>query len=529
MSALPEPNRSAPAELPIHGAGFSLCNGMKGKALFRLKVTAVFAAGAWAFASVSHGGWLWDDDTYVTANRFLRTGAGLANLWFHPAGLVNYFPLKDTITWVQWHLWGDRPLGYHLTNLALHLISAFLLWRLVDRLGCAWGWLAGLLFCVHPLAVESVAWVSELKNTASLPPLLLSILAYIEYDRGGRRGWYFGSLLWFLAAMLCKSTVAMFPVVLLLYAWWKHGRIGLRAIRASLPFFAISLVLGLVEIRFEHERSMLGFDQSPAHGPWARLCAAGLSLVFYLAKAAFPALLLPTYPRWAIQATGIQFLPWLVLAALALWIWVARFKGRRVALFGLGFFIINLLPVAGFVPMAYQRISWVADHFAYLSLAGLVALAAAGYGAVAPRLRPIALRSVFPAAAVIALAVECRAYAGWFVNRETLWARTLERNPRSWAAYNDLGNLYLWRGQVSLSTLEFSRALELEPDSVGAHNNLAAADVRLGRISEAIAHYEACLRLGADYPEVHYNLGIALDRLGRISGRPSPSTKARSA
>ena len=200
-----------------------------------LPAAALAAVTAWTYAPVRHGGWLWDDNLYVTHNPLLRSAAGLKQIWLNPTG-VNYFPVTATCQWLQWHLWQDRPLGYHLTNVALHLLSAFLLWRLLRRLGSEPAWIGAWLFALHPLAVESVAWISELKNTLSLPLLLLAMAAYVDYDdasgaRPGPAGWsrpagrYGLALLWFLAAMLSKSTVAMFPVVVLLYGWWRRGHL----------------------------------------------------------------------------------------------------------------------------------------------------------------------------------------------------------------------------------------------------------------------------------------------------------------
>src|SRR5665213_1678184 len=323
----------------------------------------ILLAGWLAFGPSIHGGWVWDDTEEVTQNTVLRDPAGLQKIWLAPAG-TDYFPLKTTVEWLQWRAWGGDPAGYHAVNIALHLLSAFLFWRLLAKLGLRQAWIGGLLFAVHPLAVESVAWVAELKNTLSLPFLLLAMLAYLDYDDfseakipveriapnalaagrnqasalGAMRSTYLLSLLFFLLAMLSKSSVVMLPAVILLYCWWKRGRIR-----------------------------------------WKRLTAAGLALAFYLGKCLWPFGLLPIYPRWGIDPTAIlPYVPWLALALMAGWCWRRRAAWGRHVLFGLGFFALNLAPVLGLVAMSYLRISRVADHFAYLPLLGVIALVTAG-------------------------------------------------------------------------------------------------------------------------------------------------------
>src|SRR5258708_17931606 len=186
--------------------------------------------------------------------------AGWWKTWLQPE-VRDCFPLKATLQWVEWHLWRDRStLGYHLVSLTLHLTSALLLWRLLRKLGLQYAWIGGLIFAVHPITVESVAWIAELKNTLSLPLLLLAASAYLDFDLHRKRADHLASLCWFIAAMLCKSSVVMFPLILLLYAWWKRRTVASSDILPVLPFFAISLVLGLITIWFQHHRAINGWD-----------------------------------------------------------------------------------------------------------------------------------------------------------------------------------------------------------------------------------------------------------------------------
>ena len=340
-----------------------------------LRAAVIVLAGTWVYWPALRGGWLWDDGLEIARNELLHRPGGWWRAWVAPAGL-DYYPLKDSLQWVQWHLWGDHTLGYHLTNVGLHLLGALLVWRLLACLGARLGWIGGLLFAVHPLAVESVAWISELKNTLSLPLLLAAMICFVEFDdgcEGGSAGGaaqrvgdppspgfgglrnalhlYLWSIVFFLAAMLAKSSVVMFPVVLLLHAWWRRGRITRRDLRASAPFFAISLALGVVTVWFQQHRA-IGL---PAAAPTflLRLAGAGRAIGFYLAKGAFPTGLIPIYPRWNPDLVSPwQALSWVVIAGALLGFWVKRATWGRHALLGSGWFLVNLLPVLGIIPMA---------------------------------------------------------------------------------------------------------------------------------------------------------------------------------
>ena len=470
----------------------------------------IIALGLWIYGPALQGGWVWDDTAEVTGNPVLRDPAGLRAIWLAPAG-SDYFPLKTTVQWVEWRAWGAAPAGYHAVSLALHLLSALLFWRLLRQLGVRLAWVGGLLLAVHPLAVESVAWAAELKNTLSLPLLLLAMSAYVDYDAKRGRAAYFLSLGCFLLAMLSKTSGVMLPGVILLYAWWRRQRVGRRDLAASAPFFAVSLVLGLVTLFFQSHRALVTWT-IPWGGPASRAAVAGLNLAFYLWKSLWPAGLLPIYPQWRVNPpTPAQFLPWLGLALLLAWLWTRRAAWSRAALFGLGFFVLNLLPVLGFLPMAYLHLAWAADHLAYLPLLGLLGLAAAGLGQVRPGLLAGGL------AAVLALACAWQSHrqVPIFHDEETLWTRTLEGNPAAWVADNNLGNLLVQRGDVAGGIARFAAALQLNPAYPEAQYDWGLALALAGRLPEALPHFQAALVLRPDSAAMHAKLGNALLTLGR--------------
>jgi tetratricopeptide (TPR) repeat protein len=485
--------------------------------------SALLVLAAWLVYGPSlHAGWLWDDTEEVVQNAVLRDPAGWWKVWLAPAG-PDYFPLKSAVQWLEWRAWGDAPAGYHAVSIGLHLLSAFLFWRLLGRCGVRRGWIGGLLFVVHPLAVESVAWVAELKNTLSLPLLLLAMLCYLDFDdrrESPPAGAYRLSLLCFLLAMLAKSSVVMFPGVILLHAAWRRGRIDRRDALASVPFFAVALGLGLVTVWFQQHRAI-----APGHelagGAGERLAAAGHALVFYLGKSVWPFGLVPIYPRWAIDPSApLAYAPWLGLAGLGFCLGRWRRGWSRPVLFGLGFFALNLLPVLGLVAMSYLRMSRVADHFAYLPLLGILGLAAAGLDRLLSRVPaggPAAAAWLGLAALALVLGWQSRRYARIFDRELVFWSYTVERNPAAWAAQGNLGYALFQQGRAAEAVPHYEAALRLNPAYAEAQYNLGTALLQLNRLPEAVAAYERATRLQPASAEMQNNLGMALVRDGRLA------------
>jgi len=492
-----------------------------------LKALLIVAAGFWVFSPAFHGDWLWDDGLLIRQNQLIHDPAGLWKIWFEPGKLVDYLPITVSVEWIEWRLWGDNTLGYHLANVILHMLGALLVWRLFSKFNLRLAWLGGLLFAIHPAVVESVAWISELKNTLSLPFFLLSMCAWIDYDRMGKRKDYFRALALFLVAMLCKATMVMFPVVILLYAWWRRNRIGWNDLKACAPFFAVSLALGLITLEFLHPA--LGVKSVPLGGLTSRLALAGLALAFYFSKCVLPIGLLPIYPRWTLDPPSLaQFLPWPILIGAIGWCWNKRTTWGRHALLGLGFFLINLAPFVGFTQAAYMSFTWVTDHVLYIPLIGLIGLAVAGCGQMDEGLpqsfRPLAIGAM--ALVLALLAVESHGYAGIFINQEKLWTYTLQGNPDSDVAHNNLGLVFLNSGRLPEAMGQFEAALRIKPDYAYAHNGLGNALFLSGRAAEAIGHYQEALRIDPDYPEAHNGLANALLQSGRLPEAGAESEKA---
>jgi protein O-mannosyl-transferase len=495
--------------------------GASGK-LILLQAMLIVLAGLWVFWPALGGDWLWDDAFYITDNIQLRNLSGLWNIWFEPGSQIDYYPVEQTVLWVEWHLWHNDTLSYHVSTLVLHLCSALLVWRLLGKLGLRLAWLGGLLFAIHPVQVESVAWMAELKNTLSLPPLLLAMIFYLDYEEREKTGDYLLALGLFLVALLCKMTVVMFPVVILLYAWWKRSRIGWSDIKVSAPFFVLSLAVGLItilsgvwDVQFNHPEP----GDVPAGGFAARLALAGQEIAFYFSKSVLPVGLLPVYPKWTVDpASPVHYLPWLILGGAIGWLWTKRQSWGRHALLGLGFFLINLAPCPGFIPVPNMGFAWVMDHFLYLPIIGLIGLVVAAMGQaeerLAPSLRPVGVGIL--AAIIMLLAWESHSYAGLYINQETLWTYTLQRNPGAWTAHNDLGMVLADRGQMAEAMEQYEQALKLNPTYAQAYNNLGNAFLQKGQIDEAIAQYKEALKINPNYAGAYNGLGAGLFRKGQV-------------
>jgi protein O-mannosyl-transferase len=490
--------------------------------LLLLRALLIVAAGFWVFAPALRGDWLMDDDMYLTQNALLNDPARLWKIWFAPGSLIEYYPIEASAQAIQWYLWHTDTLGYHLTNLILHVLGALLVWRLLSKFGLHLAWLGGFLFAIHPAVVESVAWISEFKNTLSLPLFLLSMCAWIDYEERGRSRDYFLALVLFFIAMLCKISMAPFPLVILLYAWWKRGRAGWNDLKASAPFFAVSLGLSAISISSGewYLKTHLQSTTNPPIGDFlAHLVLAGWSISFYFTQCVWPVKMLPIYPKWPVDPHAlISFLPWLILGGVFCWLWIRRANWGRHALLGLGFFLINLAPFIGLTSVSYMRFTWVMDHFLYLPMIGLIGLAIAALeqieGRISGAMRP--LLAGMTAVVLALLAWESHDYAGMFIGPEKLWTYTVERDPTAWLAYNNLGNVLFETGRVPEAIGQYEKALQLNPGMVEAHNNLGLALYQTGRVQEAIDHYQQALIGNPHFAIAHTNLGNAFSQMGRI-------------
>jgi tetratricopeptide (TPR) repeat protein len=462
---------------------------------------------------------VWDDDAYMTKPE-LRSATGLARIWIQPGAVSQYYPLVHTVFWVEHRLFGDATPGYHLLNIFLHVFSALLLVTILRRLGIPGeaAWLAGGIFALHPVMVESVAWITELKNTLSGVFYLAAALAYLTFDRERKKKHYAVAFIFFVLGLLSKSVIVTLPAALLAVFWWKRGSIAWKRDAAPLlPFFAIGIVAGLFTAWVE--RRFVGAEGSEFNLAFIDRCLiAGRALWFYFAKLLWPASLTFTYPRWHIDAAAAwQYLfPAAFLLAAALF-WQLR-RRSRAPLTVLVYFTVTIFPALGFVNIYYFRYSFVADHFQYLAGIGPITAAAAciiqGTGLLKEHLRrparPLLYMILLPALFLLTWR-----QSGMYADAETLYRTTIRKNPGSWMAHNNLGILFADMGRTDEAMARYLKALELKPDNAESYNNLGLLRANMGRTDEAMAHYRKALELNPDFAKAHNNLGLLLAITGR--------------
>jgi len=501
-------------------------------------VVAMILLGLWIYAPALNGAWVWDDTLLISHNSVVQDPAGFWKIWFAPSQ-VDYFPLFTTADWVLWQIFGNHPFYFHLVNVALHIGCGLLLWRLLGQLGVRLAWLGGLLWVVHPLAVESVAQASELKNTLSQFFALLSLTAFVAWEnsfghpsgdstsvsaKNPSRVFYLASWFCFVAAMLSKTSVVMLPFVLLLYIWWKGVKLDYTSLKPTLPFFAGALMLGLITVWFQSTHG-IGDEYVPAGGFSSRLARAGLAIGYYFYKCVVPVNLMPMNPRWAVDPPSLaQFLPWPALTAVLASLWMKRATWGRPALLGLGFFLLNLVPVLGFITMAYMWITWTADHFAYLSLLGIVGLAAAGADAAWARWPTF--RPALATAGIILiglLAWSAHRYDTTFHDDETLFTRAAQANPDAWVAHRTLAQLYQQNGHALEAKAHYDAAMLIQHKIIAAHPLDPVAHFQLGLLMHdqgldnyAYAEFQETIDLKPDYVSAHANLGNIMFLSGRL-------------
>ncbi|HUB67137.1 MAG TPA: tetratricopeptide repeat protein [Candidatus Methylacidiphilales bacterium] len=513
------------------------------------------------YTPVWHAGFVWDDDVFVTNNSCIVGPQGLKEIWTTNA--ADICPLTLTTVWFEHALWGLAPLPYHLVNVLLHAACAVLLGRVLLSLQVPGAWLGAALWALHPVQTESVAWITEIKNTQSGLFFLLSILFYVKYlrasDSNSERkpggGWSYGWTLLFAAlTMTSKSSTVVLPVILCLCAWWMEGEWRWRNLARIAPIFLMSVAACALSIWTQGEQPM-GKAPDPQ---WARtwperLVTAGDAIWFYLSKLLWPYPLIPIYPRWEVGAgQPVAYLPLLAVIIIFIILWFGRSSWSRSWFFVFAYFLAALFPVLGLVDVSFFRYSLVADHFQYLASMGPLTLAGAGLARFLDLVLPgrCRLQSALGAGLSLILGVWSWEQARVYENPEALWNYTLSKNPKCPIAYfglgtlmyqgglvdkaivyyqtalalypnyaevrSNLGNAFFHKGEVHEAMLQYQQALESNPHDIEAHYNFGNAFLLTGRVDEAIEQYQEALQLNADNAAVLNNLGLALARKGQL-------------
>jgi tetratricopeptide (TPR) repeat protein len=481
---------------------------------------ALLIAVVLTYTPVWHAGFIWDDDLHVTANPAIIGPLGVKEIWTTSA--AQYYPLVLTTFWVEHALWGLQPLPYHLVNVLMHGGCAILLWRVLLNLRVPGAWLGAALWALHPVQVETAAWVSELKNTQSGLFYLLSILFFVKAKRipgGGNQHlprWGDG-LVWLFAAlaMASKSSTVVLPAVLCLCAWWMEGQWRWRNLARVAPVILMALasaVLAMWTVKLQ------GVD--PEERSWPeRVSTAGDVVWFYLGKLLWPHPLIFIYPRWNIDASqGLGYLAALAAIVLLGVLWFTRGSWGRPYFFALAYFLVALFPVLGLVNHYFLRYSFVADHLQYLASMGPLALAGAGISILSNRFWAGSrwLKTSLAAGLLLILALLSWQRAWAYESQERLWTDTLAKNPNCWMAENNLGNIDFRRGEVDEAIGHYHKALAISPIFPEIYDNLGVALSAKGQTADAMANFQKALELDPGLASAHDHLGNTLLQEGQV-------------
>ncbi|HJW39109.1 MAG TPA: glycosyltransferase family 39 protein, partial [Candidatus Udaeobacter sp.] len=351
-------------------------------------ITAIITAVAVVYLPALRGEFVWDDFLLITGNPLLQNLSGLLEIW-SGGRTADYFPVTNTVFWIEHHLFGANVTGYHAVNILLQIANALLVWRLLKRLDVPGAWLAGLIFGIHPVHVASVAWISELKNLLAMFFALLSVLCFLKLDETRLRNSvtaYAASLVFFALALLSKTQVVFLPFVLLLCAWWRDKKTAetkttqdlRRDIIRSWPFFLLAIVLGLVTLWFQSRG--IGEEEIVIGSLPRRFVNVAMAIWWYAGHLFAPVRLMAIYPNWRFDSPRVlEWLPLIAFIGVLAGLWHWRNRGTRGAFFAVACFVVALLPVLGLARMAYVRSgTLVADHLQYFADVSLLALFSAG-------------------------------------------------------------------------------------------------------------------------------------------------------
>jgi Flp pilus assembly protein TadD len=470
-----------------------------------------------AYLPAWNGTPIWDDDAHLTKPE-LRSLEGLARIWTQPGATQQYYPLVHSLFWAEHQLWGDWPPGYHLLNILLHCVSALLLVRILRRLEIPGAWLAAAIFALHPIQVESVAWISELKNMLSGVFYFGSVLVYLKFDRTRNLASYVAALALFALGLMSKTVIGTLPGAMLVIFWWKRGRLSWKQdVLPLIPFFLLGTAAGIFTAWLE--QNLIGAEGSEYnYSVLERVLIAGRDIWFYLGKLFWPKDLIFVYPRWQVSQTlWWQYLyPAATLLSLAVLAWLRR-RSRAPLAAGL-FFIGTLSPALGFLNVYPFRYSLVADHFQYLASVGVIALVATGITLLLKLGQDWRWMGgcVLCVALLGTLAILTWRQSATYTDIETLWQTTIKRNPAAWMAHDNLGTVLLKKGKWEEAAVHFRKALEIKADDVTGQANLGNVLLQNGQVDEAIAQYRKALEIKPNDAEIHYDLGGAFLHNGQV-------------
>ncbi len=508
---------SAPASASLNPDGAETCTGRQALGILALGLLV----GISYIPAVLWGGFVWDDRVITDAG-LLHELSGLWRVWFSPNDLKvwegHYWPMVYTSFWLEHKLWGVHPVGYHVVNVLLHFGNTLLLRRLLGRLGVPGAWVIAAVFAVHPVHVESVAWVIERKDLLST---LFYLAACLTWVRGGAAPrWGSGRYLWTLAlfvlGLLCKSIVVTLPAALVLGAWWKQGRVSGADVLRVVPFCLVGVGIAVADVSFSRVKESVILDYSLPE----RVLIAAHAVWFYVGKLLWPVGLAVIYPHWDVSVTNPLAWGYVVAAGTVVAVlWWQRRRIGRGPLAGVLFFGVTLGPVLGFVDYGYMQFSFVADRYQYLASIGVLG---AVVGAAASGLAHARGGSVgrWGAAGVVLLAIVVLGTLTWrqagiYRDNVTFYTHVLSHNPTARSAQYNLGIALLDAQRPEEALAAFRIATEQRPDSVDARSNTGRVLMDLDRLDEAENHMRRALEMDPRHTVSLRNLALVRIRQQR--------------
>ena len=457
-------------------------------------------------------GFIWDDDLLLTNNPIIISNHTPFVFWFTTKAR-DFFPTTYTYLWILWKLFPHIPFVYHLSNVILFIISAVILWMLLETLKISGAKWCALIYLVHPVNVETVSWITQHKNTLSLLFYLISLNSF--FSSRDNRKLYWLSILFYFLSITSKTSVAGFPFVLALLIYWQKRLFTFKDFKTVLPFFFISVIVGTLELWFHNIHK----DQYLAIFPYGigeRIAVGGRVFFFYLYKAVMPLNLSFVYPRWDINLMnpGV-YLP--ALAVMLMTVSIFCLKHRFPSLFALFFFyLLNIFPVMGFIDIYYMRYSRVADHWQYLSLIAVVT----GLVSTINNFISKSTQGIKRVCFLVFLIISCLLsfitlnQQQIYKDQKILWKETIKKTPTAWIAYNNLAIIYLKEGELEASQKYTKKSLELEPMNEMAVNNMGSILSRQNKPKLALDYFKEAIRIQPDFSLAHFNLGLGLMDLG---------------
>jgi protein O-mannosyl-transferase len=454
----------------------------------------------------------WDDAGYITNNQLIRSFN--LNEIFSQFVIGNYHPLTIFILAVEYHIFGLNPAGYHAVNLLLHLLNIILVFKTVHLLSdkMVVALVAALLFGIHPIHVESVAWAAELKDLLYTFFFLAAYISYLVFLKHGQKKFYLFAFFLFSLSMLSKAMAASLPVVMLLTDYFKERRFNIRIFLEKVPFFILAIALGIVAIYAQKEAHAI--TEIPITTIFQRLVFASFGFITYLVRLFVPLNLSVIYPYPLNNGVYVPFHYFfyvIALAGLATYVIRSRRFTRKI-IFGLGFFSATVFLVLQLLPVGDAM---MADRYSYIPSVGIFYLAGEGCAVLLQKRQKMAASILIGLVAVIFSASTFARCSVW-KNDMSFWNDVINNYQTVEYAYNNRGDLLMNENRFEEALADFNKATELKPDYAQAWYNRGNLYAKVGKPDEAVNDFSKAIELKPDFIEAHLNRGMVLMNEGKM-------------